>query len=168
MATRTFKMKGFLTEGTADITVTFNSIQVFSGTVDNVDRINGFLYSFTADISLRGDIATTVVNNSGSTVFVGPLDANYVVPEGGTYLDNNNIKSYSSNDARSIFGSMNNAQGDSMKEIKINEEDREGGTANTGWIPVPLEAGQTLTCNMVVDKSPRRLGLSMFKQFVKW
>jgi len=152
MPTRTFKLNGFITEGTADITVTFNSTQVFTGSVDNTERYEPLL-TFTADTSVNGDIATTVVVNSGSTVFIGPLTANYVVYDGQTYTDDSDVEqTYSSTDVTDKYEPMNGAKGNSMKSVQINgEESPISGTESTGWVPVPVEAGETLTCSMVVD-----------------
>ena len=152
MATRTFKMNGFLTEGTADITVTFNSTQVFTGSVDNTSRGEPLL-TFTADTSVSGDITTTVVNNSGNTVYIGPLDANYIVYEGQTYTDDDSVEqTYSTTDVTSKYEPMNEAKGNSMKSVQIDgEEASVSGTESTGWVPVPVEAGETLSCSMVVD-----------------
>jgi len=72
MATRTFKLAG-TTEGSSTITVNFNGTQVFTGAVGT----DGDLCSFTADDSISGIIATTVTVNSGDTVVVQGLKANF-------------------------------------------------------------------------------------------
>jgi len=154
MPTRTFNLRGVVDDETStDITVTFNSNQVFTGAVNNTNKENP-LCTFTADTSVSGEIATSVVNNGTSTVYVGPLDANYGVFENQTYTieGSDEVHTYTADDVTSMFTSMLSGRGDSMKSVQINGVDSDCyGTESTGWVPVPVEAGETLTCTLTVD-----------------
>lgn len=158
MATRTFKLVGHVSDGDtgANITVNFNSVQVFTGSVTNTTKGDA-LCTFTADTTVSGDIATSVVVNSGSTVYVGPLQANYVVFVHDAFYDEDDgttvtAEAVTSSDVTSTYDYMNTAQGNSMKSVQIDGADSDiAGTASSGWVPVPVESGSTLTCNMVVD-----------------
>lgn len=108
MPTRTFKLTGSSPES-ADITVTFNGSQVFTGTAGT----DGNLCEFTADGSLTGNIATTVTVNSGSEVNVTGLTANYTVLERPEYVDGegNTVEAVTADDVVNQFNYLNDASG---------------------------------------------------------
>lgn len=108
MPTRTFKLTGSSPES-ADITVTFNGSQVFTGTAGT----DGNLCEFTADGSLTGNIATTVTINSGNEVTIEGLTANYTLRERPEYVDveGNTVEAVTADDVVNQFHYLNDADG---------------------------------------------------------
>jgi len=152
MPSRTFWLEG--SETGADITVTFNGTQVHNGAITSEE--SGVLCEFTADTTITGEIAVTVTVNSGSCT-VGAIQANYVVKENAEYTttDGDVIPAITADDVINTMGYMNNAAGNTVSNVQINDETPDfGGTADTGFVPMPLESGDVLSCNYTIDTIP--------------
>lgn len=174
MATRTIRFMGnaYSTEGDVSVTVNFNNVEVYSGTVTTVNSEvpahpseSTQLFSFTVSTDVTGSIPMTIAVTGGTLIF-NDLIGNYigytletddqgkrVVVDGAYVVEVAPVDSYGDLNNNTVESDGKNNvvidpdQGDGQNRVIINESEEIGDWFYKIW------DGSTLTCNFVIENT---------------
>lgn len=173
MATRTIRFIGnaYSTEGDVSVTVNFNDVEVYSGTVNTVNSEvpeqpteSEQLFTFTASTDVTGSIPMTVSSSGGTLVF-NDLIGNYtgytlatdeagdrVVVDGAYVVEVAPVDTYGDLN-------LNTAESDGKNNVDINPDPGDGQSRVVfnedelgDWF-YKIWDGSTLSCNFVIENT---------------